>query len=179
MKKRPHTCPRSGFSLLELMVGLCVLTVAVGAVASTLVATTNLNSTGEEIARAVEAATGVLEELRAEEFPDLFALRDGDPGNDPGGPGSAPGSDFAVRGLAPWDGAATVGTIEFPGNGGELREDVVDRDLGMPRDLNGDGVIDGEDHSDDYIVLPVRVRVRWQGRSGRVERSLVHVLAEF
>lgn len=48
-----------------------------------------------------------------------------------------------------------------------LREDYVDANLGMPRDLNGDSIIDNKDHSEDYILLPVQIRVEWQGTSGR------------
>ena len=50
-----------------------------------------------------------------------------------------------------------------------LREDVVLPALGMPRDLNGDNRIDDVDHRYDAIVIPVLVRIRWQGRYG--ERS--------
>ena len=33
-------------------------------------------------------------------------------------------------------------------------------------DLNADGVIDGDDRSDDFVILPVRIRVRWRGVTG-------------
>ena len=55
------------------------------------------------------------------------------------------------------------GEILFPMGGTygtELREDVA----GM--DLNGDGQIDIEDHSTDYIILPVSVKVEWNGVAG-------------
>ena len=41
----------------------------------------------------------------------------------------------------------------------------------MPRDLNGDGVIDKENHAKDFLVLPVKVRVRWRGVTG--DRTIV------
>jgi len=47
-----------------------------------------------------------------------------------------------------------------------LREDIEDPLLGLPRDLNGDGIIDSENHAKDFVVLPVRVRVRWRGVTG-------------
>ena len=43
---------------------------------------------------------------------------------------------------------------------------MKDASLGMPRDLNGDGVIDSEDHAGDYVLLPVKVRVNWRGITG-------------
>jgi hypothetical protein len=54
----------------------------------------------------------------------------------------------------------TTGGVEW------LREDVVDAALGMPRDLSGDGVVDGLNHAGDYSILPVRVRVEWSGARG-------------
>ena len=54
----------------------------------------------------------------------------------------------------------------FPTVSGQLREDVADAQLGTPMDLNGDGAIDGADHSGDYVLLPVRIRVRWRGVTG-------------
>jgi hypothetical protein len=36
----------------------------------------------------------------------------------------------------------------------------------MPRDLSGDNVVDDQDHSGAYFILPVQIRLRWTGRSG-------------
>jgi hypothetical protein len=36
----------------------------------------------------------------------------------------------------------------------------------MPNDLDGNGTIDALDHAANYRILPVRVRVRWQGVNG-------------
>ena len=47
-----------------------------------------------------------------------------------------------------------------------LREDYVDERMGMPRDLNGDSLIDELDHADDYTVLPVHVEIEWRGTFG-------------
>ena len=61
--------------------------------------------------------------------------------------------------------------VVFPSDAGgyALREDIKDASLGMPRDLNGDGVIDSENHAGDYVLLPVKVRIDWKGITG--ERS--------
>ena len=48
----------------------------------------------------------------------------------------------------------------------QLREDVVDASVGMPRDLNADGAVDAFDHADDYVLLPVSVRLEWRDASG-------------
>jgi type II secretory pathway pseudopilin PulG len=60
-----------------------------------------------------------------------------------------------------------------------LREDVVDEGLGTPRDLNGNNVIDTANHSSDYIVLPVRVRIEWKSRAGARRFDIVTQLGDF
>ena len=80
--------------------------------------------------------------------------------------------NFPVPGLDPRtnDPDGLVGQIIFPtatvGGVLQLREDVVDASLGMPRDLDGIPGIDAADHSGDYILLPVRLRLQWQAVSG-------------
>lgn len=61
----------------------------------------------------------------------------------------------------------------------ELREDVEHEALGMPRDLDGDGVVDALDHRDDYVVLPVCVHVEWQGRLGARRHRTYTMLTRF
>jgi hypothetical protein len=48
----------------------------------------------------------------------------------------------------------------------------------MPRDVDLDGVVDVADHSTDYVLLPVRILVRWRGVSGVRELELESVLCE-
>lgn len=60
-----------------------------------------------------------------------------------------------------------------------LREDMDLADLGMPRDLNGDTVIDALDHRYDSRVLPVCVRVSWKGRYGDRSMDVYTLLTEF
>jgi hypothetical protein len=53
-----------------------------------------------------------------------------------------------------------------PGLPSQLREDVDEPKLGMPQDLDGNGVVDGNNHATDYKLLPVLVRVRWRACDG-------------
>jgi hypothetical protein len=46
----------------------------------------------------------------------------------------------------------------------------------MPQDLNGDGLIDDLDHRDDYVILPMTVRVTWRGTTGERDFQLTGVL---
>ena len=164
---------RGGFSLLELTVAVVLLVLAIGGLSGVLVAAVKLNQANRETTLALAAARQTLENLQAEEFADAFARFNTDPADDPGGPGTAPGAAFAVLGLTPQAGDpdGLVGELEFPvvpaaGTDVELREDVVDAALGMPHDLDGDGDIEAGDRSNDYTLLPVRVRIRWTGVTG-------------
>jgi hypothetical protein len=50
----------------------------------------------------------------------------------------------------------------------------------MPRDLNGDGVIDSVTNcATTYKILPVRVRVRWTGAAGPAEVELHSMLGNY
>lgn len=60
-----------------------------------------------------------------------------------------------------------------------LREDFIDVRLGLPRDLNGDSLIDDLDHAEDYIVLPVHVEVVWRGKFGPRRFSIFTQIASF
>jgi len=113
-------------------------------------------------------------------FPLIFPSYNTVPGDDPAGVGTAPGSHFAVDGLEPVDGDPDgfVGEVLLPEMGLELREDVDDPLMGMPRDLNGDMQIDALDHLADHIILPVRVVVRWKGRGGERSLELQSILAD-
>ena len=61
----------------------------------------------------------------------------------------------------------------------QLREDYQDTRLGMPRDLNGDSMVDDQDHQGDYVILPVHVQLRWRGRFGERVLDLYTQIAAF
>ena len=158
---------------------MTVLVIGFGAIASTLVASVSLGSTNREEQTAREAARSAIERLRGEDFEQAFILFNGTAADDPG-PGPAPGMNFPVPllNVQPGDADGFCGQILFPGNGTVLREDFVDPALGMPRDLDLDGAVDAADHSDDYLLLPVRVRVQWRGRNGNRQIDFTTTLAE-
>lgn len=177
---------RAGFTFLELAVVMTVLLSALLIFSSTVSGVAKTRSVNRETSLAVSAARNLLETLRSEDFAQVFALYNSDPADDPGGPGSAPGHRFAVAGLddapdAP-DGleCEVVFPTAFDAMGGlELREDVEIRALGMPRDLSGDGKVDDQDHSGSYFILPVQVRVRWNGATGVRQFELASQLCRY
>lgn len=158
---------RRAFSLIEAMVVLAIITVATGMLARTLASAAKLDPVATETAIAASGARTMIEQMKNHEFSELFALYNDVPGDDPGGPGTAPGAHFAIQGLVPLTAGGLVGTIVFPSIDGQLREDVVDDELGMPRDLNADSLVDSTNHANDCVLLPIRIRVEWTSRAGR------------
>lgn len=163
---------RAGFTLLEVLVGGVVLTLGAVGMAGAMLSSLTLQRCEGEAALARVAAERALEELSAVDFDDVYAVYNASTQDDAGLSVPARGANFAVAGLRVRSGdsdgmcgrvsfsTVTTGGVEW------LREDVVDAALGMPRDLSGDGVVDGLDHAGDYSILPVRVRVEWSGARG-------------
>ena len=181
MKPSPSRAHRSrrGLTLVEMLIVMTILTIALGEVTRSMLTISRLEPMSREADLALQAAATQLDTMRALPFDTLVARYNADPADDPP-TGASPGSGFDVPGLRPVAGDADgfVGEITFPTDMAPLREDVQNELLCMPRDLNGDKVIDGEDHSLDYVVLPVTVSVRWRGRAGVREFQLHTMLAQ-
>lgn len=166
--------------MIELLVVSVIVAVALNSMASAIINTTRLAPVHRENSIAIDAARGVIDEVRSRDYREVFARYNLDPADDPA-TGPSPGPFFAVDGLQLQDGDADgfVGQVEFPTVLGELREDFADRELGMPRDLNQDGALDALDHAGDYAVLPFRVRLQWRSHTGHDrELTLYSVAAE-
>jgi hypothetical protein len=166
--------------MVELLFAIAVILVGLLGYSRTLAETAELEDLNRETAIATDAAREIVEAINGAPFEEVFARFNSDTGDDAALTGPAPGNLFEVDGLAlvPGDADGNHGEIFFPTQGTELREDVVLAELGMPRDLTFDGVIDGNDHAADYALLPVRVRIQWQsaGRDREFEiRTLVGV----
>ena len=158
------------------MVATAILVVVLVGFSFGLASSTALGRADREQVLVQHAARAVIEDMRSVDFEDVLARYNADPFDDPD-EGASPGSAFDVPGLNPLPGDADgrVGAIVFPiSEDGELREDLEIERLGMPRDLTGDG-IDGIDHSGDYRLLPVLVRVEWSGAAGpaRLEMNTI------
>jgi hypothetical protein len=162
------------------------MTIAVSLFSTMVFTTSRQRVANHEYPIATEAVRTLLEGMRNQDFDDVYALYNADPADDPGGPGTAPGHRFAIEGLDPVEGSpdGLIGEVFFPtfvnaGGQLELREDVVEESLGMPRDLNGDSIVDEVDHAQDYTLLPIRVEVDWEGRYGARHLEIYTMLAEF
>ncbi len=154
--------------MIEITLIMVVLTVAMGLFTSTVNSTSRQRASKREAVIASEGARRILEVMRSQDFQRIFALYNQSTADDPGGPGTAPGPHFSVPGLSPQAGDADglVGEVRFAWNGPAMSEQVVHEELGFPRDISGDDVVDAADHSGNYILLPVEVRMQWNGPGG-------------
>ena len=176
-------------TLIELVLATMVFLVATMMFTRTLASLTGQRAVNRENMIAAHAAYNLLEQLRNEPFDEIFSLYNDDVSDDPVKLEPIPGHRFAVFGLKPTADSpdGLVGEVLFPAinvapipdpNDLELREDAVDEELGTPRDLNGDSIIDGLDHSDDYYLLPLTIRIRWAGRHGPREYVTTTMLCD-
>lgn len=163
--------PRGGFTVVEVLVCVVILSIALSGFTGTLVAALGLNRVQSETVVAREAAQEMLETIHGRTFGEAFAAFNASAADDGSLLTPAFGASFDVPGLEPLPGDpdGRCGEVLFPdsGNGPTfLAEDEIDAALGLPLDLNGDGVIDAANHAADYRMLPVRVRVAWRSAAG-------------
>ena len=177
-----------GFSLVEVIIATVLVVVGLGGLTQSVGSSIQLSRVNAERSAAEDAGQRMVGVLRSTDFEDIFATFNTSPLDDPAGAGSAVGESFDVDGLRAQstDADGFAGQVIFPtelavGTGGlQLREDTVDSSLGMPRDLNGDSMIafDNLDHSGDYIVLPIKLRIQWQGVAGDCSLEINLILTE-
>lgn len=191
----------AGIGLLDGLIALTVFSLsAFGFLSFTLSGQALEVETRDRLA-AASFARQVMEEVRRSDFTEVFASYNGDPTDDPRGAGTAPGDQFTSKELGRLLGSATeeIGgllghtplptvdpnavpdstvAVVFPtdGTGLQIREDIIDPALGMPRDLNGDGLIDAANHAGDALFLPVQVQVVYQTGRGPKQVTLHTVL---
>src|SRR5262245_36222032 len=94
--RRPTTRSQasSGFTFIELAVVMTILLSALLIFSSTVSSVAKTRSVNRETSLAVAAARNMLETMRAEDFATVYRLYNADPGDDPDGAGTAPGSRF-------------------------------------------------------------------------------------
>ncbi|MCA8982043.1 MAG: prepilin-type N-terminal cleavage/methylation domain-containing protein [Planctomycetes bacterium] len=182
--RRRRVPRREGFGLLEVMVSLSVLTIALLAFSQAILMSLTAGQVQREQGIARDAARQMIERMQAETFSEVFARYNATAVDDPAA-GNVFAASFVVTGLKlqAGDVDGMVGEILFPTapdalGGLMLREDLDDDRFGTPRDLNADGVVDALDHSGDYQLLPVAVRLRWRGRAGNASLEFKTYLAD-
>jgi hypothetical protein len=178
----------SGFVLLDVLVGAIVLAIALLGHAATVLTSHRLDQTVENRGDAVVTLEKFVDRLRSDpdwdglyaRLCDLSAESAGDAtlsvhSVDPTLPTHAP-TDYYSDFVTPIHLGTVTVLVQVPtierGGVTALREDAEAPRYGLPSDLDGDGVVDGDSRNDDYQSLPVVVRLRWQ-RAGEGAQEVV------
>lgn len=177
--RRPQRSPRGGFTLLEVTIVATLLLFGLMAVSTTGHSLRSLRDAEDEQVRAQNALDSVVRSIQAvaashrgsSDGWSVAFTRSYDPAGE-----IAP--TFPVVGLDPWQGAPSVGLVELVLDE-TLTDDEIGFVLGMPQDLDGDGAIVSADVSATAQLLPLVVRVRWQGAGGRRELVQGVYVSEF
>ncbi len=166
--------PRDGFTLVETALATTVLMIALMSASVATLRMHSLRRQNREKVLAQNALRSVAEQIHsvsgsmqgAEDMQDWI-----DAVMDTFGPGGTVGTTFAVPELTAQgqDDDAEVGAITLFTN--ETATDAaIGFEMGLPRDLNGDGLINDPDVTDGVgdpgRILPVLLTVRWRGVSG-------------
>ena len=153
---------RGGFTLVEVAVAVIVLLVGLMALSASAVRVQGLARAARERMAAQNALRAKAEEIRSISRAGL---------SDPLGWGLhvtnalAALPTFAVEGLTPVEGQSTVGSVRLITN--ETQDDAtLGVELGMPRDLDGDGLATNGAVAGSARLLPVVLEARWHSPWG-------------
>lgn len=182
---------QAGFGLVEVLFSAAILVIAVMANASSVSSAHTGTKSVNERSKALEVLSRFLERVRGDDdWAGLYARlrilsQEGARDTDLSSlavdaalrtyPATRYYSDFSVP--------SELGDISFllqvpasragTGTPLTLRESQVAPRYGLPSDLNGDGIVDGNSRESDYRVLPVVVRMRWTRANGQSEEVIV------
>jgi len=157
---------RRGFALIELAIAISILMIGLVSVISASSRMHGLGHQNRERSLAQNALRSMSERIHARSQalsadPDtwaqgLVAIY---------GPGGTFGDTFDVKGLNLVPGARSVGTIQIITDE-TLDDQTIGAQIGMPRDLDGDGVASNNNVSTTARMLPVVLQLQWVGPSG-------------
>ena len=168
-----------GFVVVELLIASIILAVALMGIASSLIGSSNLQASNTDVGLATLVAREVVEEVRSMTIQDVYTLHNSDKTDDPGGVGTAPGPRFAVDGLPRLVDGREAGEILFPIADSALCEKPRGAFDGEIWDLNLDStIVTSPVDISDVKILPVVVRVSWDGPNGEQSVELRTILSD-
>ena len=160
---------QDGFTMIEAVVVMSILLMGLLAMTSTSVTVHALRESDRERRLANSALDSIIEDVKgianaqvgtdptwSQNFANAYAI------------GGTPGPLYPVNGLQPRDGEPSVVSVTITTDE-TLTDQELGVNLGMPRDLDNDGLIDNADVTATATIMPVIVRVRWNGSSGNRE----------
>lgn len=152
---RPATGASSGFTLLEVTVGIVFLSVAFLGFSTILIQNESAHERSAQRAAVANALSRVAEQVRGTSFSEIAASYDG--------------HTFTIDEVS-GSGTVTVYVDETDGSPGAAL-------LGLPRDLDGDGSASTTDVSASYLLLPVKIEGTWTSADGTETKSMHFLLA--
>lgn len=165
---------KAGFTIVEISIAVTILVVAIMATSASTLRMSSLQRQNRERAVAHNMVRSISENMHA--IADAARENPGDWSPMSTGVWSRDIVNAATDGgeIGDWfevGGLNAAGLDEQPGLVTVITDETVtDADLGlnlgMPRDLNGDGDATDTNVTNDASLLPIIVRVRWQGGSG-------------
>ena len=148
----------AGFSLLEAVTALVLVTITFMGIASGVIANSRaFDSTREEVLVS-HALRKMAETIRGTAFNQIYTKYANFP--------------FSV----PENGIGATGIVSIFVD--ETANTAESNTLGLPRDLNGDGLANSVNVSANYNLLPIRLSLSWDGRDGTRTQELYFLLAE-
>lgn len=177
MRVHPHS--RAGFSLVDVCLSMALLVIGLGVLIGSTFSAMKLDQVNASTALASQALRGLCEEMQAmpiDEVLDSYVVHDDE--DEPTRATKLARLRMRDPQLADRAGKEPVARARFPldGDGRTLREDLDLPEFGLPRDLDGDGAIDGADKRAAFRLLPVVLELDWEGPSGPQHLSLSTVL---
>lgn len=167
LRAAPRASRRAGFTLMEVSLAIAILVVALLAMSASTLRTHSLRRQSRERAVAQNAVRTIEESIQAisnrllHEDPEEWGAKLVEALQ----PGGELGDTFPVPELTRLAGAPAVGSIQVVTD--ETQTDAgLGMEVGMPRDLNGDGDAIDDDVVDTARLLPVILTTRWTGVSG-------------
>lgn len=155
--------------MIEAVVVMSILLTGLLAMTSTSVTVHALRESDRERRLANSALDSIIEDIKSisstqvgtdptwsQNFVNAYAV------------GGDPGPQYQVNGLTPRDGEPSIITVSVTTDE-TLTDQELGVNLGMPRDLDNDAAIDNADVTATATILPVIIRVRWDGTSGNRE----------
>jgi len=204
---RNEDCRRTqrGSTILSAVASMAVLGIVSLGTLSSMVSSNSLEKENRETAMGTAAARTAMEEISAIAFEDVFSMFNDDPMDDPEGPYTAPGGTVELSSTSTYEAypsgmyAVQIGSEPQPSTeflaeradlnmtvqiifptlaNGTLSESAPALFEGMPTDLDGDGKYTTGTVELDYKILPVVVRVTWQGVRGTKTISIPRILTK-
>lgn len=140
---------KSGFSLLEVVAGMVFLTIGLLGVGIVFVANQRSYEAALQESLVTHQFRYQVESIRSTPFDAIAAAHQG--------------TTFTV------DEINGTGTVTVFVNESATGPDAVE--LGLPRDLDGDGATTTADVSGNYVLLPIKLEVTWTAMDGPQTRS--------